>query len=79
MVGAYLHGAVAPGVGRMGALVGLQCTGERIRADAAAAAQELGNKLAMQVVAMRPPYLSRQTGENEMERRRKTGRRKGNR
>jgi GH24 family phage-related lysozyme (muramidase) len=31
-------------------------------ADAKAAAQELAGKLAMHVVAMRPPYLSRETG-----------------
>lgn len=34
-------------------------------ADAKAAAQELASKLAMHVVAMRPPYLSRETGARD--------------
>jgi translation elongation factor EF-Ts len=36
-------------------------------ADAKAAAQELAGKLAMHVVAMRPPYLSRETGVNAID------------
>ena len=109
VVGSYLHASPAPGVGRMGALVGLQVLHQRVcdggsrvqyivvqvasqsrlhmgetvwytvplcawslaqtgsgadlaAADAKAAAQELAGKLAMHVVAMRPPYLSRETG-----------------
>lgn len=42
---------------------GLQTwSGADLAADAKDAAQELANKLAMHVVAMRPPYLSRETG-----------------
>lgn len=108
MIGSYLHASSAPGVGRMGALVGLQVMRNRERrltlrctsslaldaatcidshmheircaadlrlagmqtgngadlaaADARSAVEELANKLAMHVVAMRPPYLSRESG-----------------
>lgn len=63
VIGTYLHASPAPAVGRMGALVGLAAgSGSGMRANVAEAAHELANKLAMHVVAMRPPYLDRETG-----------------
>lgn len=62
VVGAYLHGAVSPksSTGRIAALVGLQCIeGQTLDAATAKAARELGDKIAMHVVAMRPLYLDR--------------------
>lgn len=65
MVGAYLHGATSPGscTGRMAALVGIHpAEGTSLDDATAAAARELGDKIAMHVVAMRPPYLDRASG-----------------
>ena len=64
-MGSYVHGS--PGAsgtaGRMAALVGLSCgSGAPLDGGLAGEARELGDKLAMHVVAMRPPYLSRAAG-----------------
>ena len=51
-VGSYVHGALAPGLGKIGVLVGLQSTGDP---DELAA---LGKQLAMHVAAARPLAVS---------------------
>lgn len=59
-LGTYLHTSPAPGLGRIGALVALEAAdGSPLGADAAAAAAELGRKLAMHVVAAKPTFLDR--------------------
>ncbi len=53
IVAAYMHSAAAPGIGRIGVLVGI----ESARTDEAV--QDLGKKLAMHVAASNPMALSR--------------------
>ena len=52
VVGAYVHGALAPGLGSIGVLVGLQSTGDPERLAA------LGKQLAMHVAAAKPEAVS---------------------
>ena len=52
-VASYVHGAVAAGMGRMGAIVALDATGDQ------GPIEVLGKQIAMHVVAARPAYLSR--------------------
>jgi elongation factor Ts len=51
-IGAYVHGALAPGLGKIGVLVGLQSAGD------AAELETLGKQLAMHVAAARPQAVS---------------------
>ncbi len=51
VVSSYVHGAVAPGLGKIGVLVALESTADR------AALQELGKKIAMHVAAAAPQAL----------------------
>jgi elongation factor Ts len=52
VIGAYVHGALAPGLGTIGVLVGLQSSGDPERVLA------LGRQLAMHVAAARPQAVS---------------------
>ena len=52
VVGAYVHGALAPGLGTIGVLVGLQSAGDPERLAA------LGKQLAMHIAAARPQAVS---------------------
>jgi elongation factor Ts len=52
VVGAYVHGALAPGLGTIGVLVGLQSSGDTERLAA------LGKQLAMHVAAAKPQAVS---------------------
>jgi elongation factor Ts len=52
VVGAYVHGALAPGLGTIGVLVGLRSSGDPERLAA------LGKQLAMHVAAARPQAVS---------------------
>jgi elongation factor Ts len=52
VVGAYVHGALAPGLGTIGVLVGLQSAGDPERLAA------LGKQLAMHVAAAKPEAVS---------------------
>ena len=51
-IGAYVHGALAPGLGTIGVLVGLQSAGDPERLTA------LGKQLAMHVAAAKPQAVS---------------------
>jgi elongation factor Ts len=52
VVGSYVHGALAPGLGKIGVLVGLQSAGDREQLAA------LGKQLAMHIAAARPQAVS---------------------
>ena len=52
VVGSYVHGALAPGLGKIGVLIGLRSTGE---AEQLAA---LGKQLAMHIAAAKPQAVS---------------------
>src|ERR671918_2450760 len=52
VIGAYIHGALAPGLGTIGVLVGLQSAGDPERLAA------LGKQLAMHVAAARPQAVT---------------------
>jgi elongation factor Ts len=52
VVGAYVHGALAPGLGTIGVLVGLQSSGDAERLAA------FGKQLAMHIAAARPQAVS---------------------
>ena len=64
VVASYVHGALAPGLGRIGTLV-------TIETDAGpgpkkTAVEELGAKLAMHCAALRPQFLSKETVPEEV-------------
>lgn len=52
VVGQYVHNAIAPGIGRIGILVGLESTGDK------AVLADLGKKIAMHIAATNPLSLS---------------------
>jgi elongation factor Ts len=52
VVGSYVHGALAPGLGKIGVLVGLQSAGDSEQLAA------LGKQLAMHIAAARPQAVS---------------------
>jgi elongation factor Ts len=52
MVGSYVHGALAPGLGKIGVLVGLRSAGD------AGQLADLGKQLAMHIAATRPQAVS---------------------
>jgi elongation factor Ts len=52
MVGSYVHGALAPGLGKIGVLVGLQSAGDPEQVGA------LGKQLAMHIAAAKPMAVS---------------------
>jgi elongation factor Ts len=51
-IGAYVHGALAPGLGTIGVLIGLQSAGDPVRLAA------LGKQLAMHIAAAKPQAIS---------------------
>jgi elongation factor Ts len=53
VVANYVHGAVKPGLGKIGVLVGLESTGD------AAKLEEFGKQLAMHIAAAKPESVSR--------------------
>ncbi|MEQ9200526.1 MAG: translation elongation factor Ts, partial [Rhodospirillales bacterium] len=53
VVANYVHGAVAPGLGKIGVLVALESTGDADKL------QELGKQLAMHIAAAKPESVSR--------------------
>jgi len=57
VVGTYVHSAVVEGLGRIGALVGLESTGDKAKLEA------LGRQIAMHIAAAKPMSLS----ENELD------------
>ena len=54
LIASYVHNALAPGLGRIGVLVALECAAEPSRIEA------LGKRLAMHVAAASPQAVSRQ-------------------
>ncbi|KAK9808957.1 hypothetical protein WJX72_007019 [[Myrmecia] bisecta] len=65
VIASYLHTSPAPGLGRMGALVALQDAQGPIGAEKATRVEELGTKLAMHAVAVKPLFLSRASVSKE--------------
>eukprot|EP00743_Colponemidia_sp_Colp-15_P002270 GILK01002460.1.p1 GENE.GILK01002460.1~~GILK01002460.1.p1 ORF type:complete len:354 (+),score=68.10 GILK01002460.1:158-1063(+) len=55
VVGSYLHAAVGPGIGKMAALVALDSDTQDKQG-----LTELGNKIAMHIVAAKPSFLTRE-------------------
>ena len=53
VLASYLHGALAPGLGKIGVLVALQSEGDQAKL------QELGKQLAMHIAAIKPLSVSR--------------------
>ena len=53
VVAGYVHNAVAPNLGKIGVLVGLESTGDKAKLEA------LGKQIAMHVAAAFPKYLTR--------------------
>jgi elongation factor Ts len=53
VLASYLHGALAPGLGKIGVLVALESTGDQAKL------QELGKQIAMHVAATKPMSISR--------------------
>lgn len=51
-VSTYIHGAVKPGMGKIGVLVGLESTGDKAKLE------ELGKQLAMHIAASNPQYMT---------------------
>jgi elongation factor Ts len=65
VLASYLHGALAPGLGKIGVLVALQSEGDQAKL------QELGKQLAMHIAATKPLSISRDDLDaNEVERER---------
>ncbi len=60
IVGSYVHGQIAPGLGRIGVLVGLSGNGE------AAAMEELAKQISMHVAASAPQAVDRDSLDAEM-------------
>jgi elongation factor Ts len=52
VVASYVHNALAPNLGKIGVLVGLESTGDRVRLA------ELGRQIAMHIAAARPEALN---------------------
>jgi elongation factor Ts len=52
IVASYLHGAVGPGLGRIGVLIGLESTGDHAKLA------EYGHQLAMHIAAANPQWVS---------------------
>jgi elongation factor Ts len=66
-IGSYIHGGIAPGLGRIASLVLLQHK-EPFTGDSASQIQDLAHKLAMHVVGAVPKYLNRaQVPESALE------------
>ncbi len=49
-----MHTSPRPGLGRIGALVGLESSQGALEGDALAAATNIGSKIAMHIVALKP-------------------------
>lgn len=54
VVAAYVHGAIKPGMGKIGVLVALQSTGDKGKLE------EFGRQIAMHIAAARPEALTRE-------------------
>ncbi|MDR1034488.1 MAG: translation elongation factor Ts [Holosporales bacterium] len=54
IISTYIHGAIKPGMGKIGVLIGIESNGE----FCSNTADELGKKIAMHVAAASPTYLS---------------------
>ncbi|MCX8515511.1 MAG: translation elongation factor Ts, partial [Alphaproteobacteria bacterium] len=52
VIAAYTHGALKPGLGKIGVLVALESSGDKNKL------QDLGKKLAMHIAAQSPAYLT---------------------
>ena len=65
VVASYVHGALAPGLGRIGTLVTIE-TDAVPGTDQVKAVEELGAKLAMHCAALRPQFLSKETVPEEV-------------
>lgn len=59
VVSSYIHNALAPGLGRIGVLVGLQSSGDVVALDG------FGKQLAMHVAAAKPQALNRDNMDGE--------------
>ena len=65
VIGAYVHNAVADGLGKIGVLVALESTGDKEKLEA------LGKQIAMHIAAAFPKFLDRESVDTtEMERER---------
>ncbi|MDP7142005.1 MAG: translation elongation factor Ts, partial [Alphaproteobacteria bacterium] len=65
IIGAYVHNAVADGLGKIGVLVALESTGDKEKLEA------LGKQIAMHIAAAFPKFLDRESVDTtEMERER---------
>lgn len=62
VVASYVHNAVSPGLGAIGVLVAIAPVGAPVPpgSPAAAAATELGRRVAMHVAACKPAFVSRE-------------------
>jgi translation elongation factor EF-Ts len=54
LVASYVHTSPRPGLGRIGALVGLESSQGVLEGDALTAATSIGSKIAMHIVALKP-------------------------
>ncbi|DBA90441.1 TPA: Elongation factor, variant 4 [Trebouxia sp. C0004] len=61
LISSYVHTSPAPGLGRMAALVALETSTASLTEDQQSEAKEVGQKVAMHAVAMKPRYLSPDT------------------
>jgi elongation factor Ts len=67
-IGTYIHGGIAPGLGRIASLVLLQHKEPAVTGESASHIQELAHKLAMHVVGAVPKYLNKgQVPESALE------------
>ena len=60
VVAAYVHNATAPGMGKIGVLIGLESTGDADKLQA------LGKQIAMHVAATRPESISKEDLDQEL-------------
>lgn len=61
LIASYVHTSPAPSLGRMAALVALETSSSSLTEDQQSEAKEVGQKVAMHAVAMKPRYLSPET------------------
>ena len=66
VVASYIHNSVAPGLGRIGVLVGLLSTGDKEKLS------ELGKQVAMHVAAANPQSVSQDDLDSELVERERT-------
>ncbi|KAL3154707.1 hypothetical protein ABBQ38_011256 [Trebouxia sp. C0009 RCD-2024] len=61
LIASYVHTSPAPSLGRMAALVALETSSSSLTSEQQSEAKEIGQKVAMHAVAMKPRYLSPET------------------